>query len=229
MKRTIVIGDIHGCYDELILLLKKLNFTDADELICVGDLVDRGPKSQEVVEFFLKTPNAFSLLGNHEDKHIRIHSGELCASLSQRLCIAEWGDFLPTAIAYFKTLPLWLERKGFFLVHAGLLPFLHPNHQPRNVLIRGRMPWMDSHYDKSYGGWWKHYQGPPVVYGHKYHRDVHIENNTFGIDTGVCHGGFLTAFILDDRSFYQVRAPVDHWDIQRKNHKKKEEGLNNNH
>ena len=52
MKRTIIIGDIHGCYDELIALLKKCERKPSDEVISIGDMVDRGPKPWEVVEFF---------------------------------------------------------------------------------------------------------------------------------------------------------------------------------
>ncbi|MEC7987535.1 MAG: metallophosphoesterase [Myxococcota bacterium] len=224
MSRTIVIGDVHGCYEELMLLLKKLSFSDEDEVICVGDLIDRGPNPRAVVEFFMQHDNAHSLLGNHEDKHIRIHSGELTPALSQKICIEELGDFWHTAVAYFQRLPLWLERKGFHIVHAGILPFLRPNNQPRNVLLRGRMPWMASHYDKSHGGWWKYYNGSPVVYGHVFHREVHIENNTFGIDTGACHGGHLTAFVLDNRQMVQVRSAEDYWRIQRDQYRKKRRG-----
>ena len=107
---------------------------------------------------------------------------------------------------------MYLRRKDFWLVHAGLLPGIHPKDQPKNTLLRGRMPWMKSNYDKSFGGWWKYYSGSePVVYGHTVFHDVHIENNTYGLDTGVCHGQRLSAMILEDRTFVQVEASEDHW------------------
>lgn len=215
-SRTIVVGDIHGCFEELQTLLSQINFQEKDELISIGDLVDRGPNPREVVSFFMDTPNARAIMGNHEDKHLRIFDGELDPSFAQKICIAQLGSFYEKAIEYMRALPLYLKRKNFWLVHAGLLPNIHPKYQPKNTLLRGRMPWMKSNYDKSFGGWWKHYRGSePVVFGHTFFRDVHIENNTYGLDTGVCHGEKLSAMILEDRTIIQVDASRDHWKILR--------------
>jgi serine/threonine protein phosphatase 1 len=211
-SRTIVIGDIHACFEELQDLLDLISFTENDELISIGDLVDRGPYPKEVVTFFMKQENAHAIMGNHEDKHIRIFDGELDPSYSQIICRDQLGSFYKTAIEYFRTLPLFLRRHDFWLVHAGLLPNIPPNQQPRNTLLRGRMPWMSSNYDKSHGGWWRHYTGTDsVVYGHSVFHDVHIENNTYGLDTGVCHGQRLSAMILETRQIIQIEAREDHW------------------
>src|SRR5688572_2356350 len=109
MTRTIVIGDIHGCWDELRCLLDKCRLSDADELVSVGDLIDRGPEPGEVVRFFMGRPRTRAVLGNHEDKHMRIAAGEPIESRSQRICKAQLGDFYETAIRWFTTLPLYLE------------------------------------------------------------------------------------------------------------------------
>lgn len=74
-KRTIIIGDIHGCYTELLELLTKINFSPEDILISVGDIVDRGPDSEKVVDFFKSTPNAYVVFGNHERKICKIIEG----------------------------------------------------------------------------------------------------------------------------------------------------------
>ena len=71
-SRTIVVGDIHGCFEELQTLLASINFHEKDELISIGDLVDRGPHPKEVISFFMNTPNAYAIMGNHEDKHVRL-------------------------------------------------------------------------------------------------------------------------------------------------------------
>lgn len=71
MKSHIVIGDIHGCFDELQELLAKVAATSSDVIVSVGDLVDRGPEPGRVVEFFRTTPNTVVLMGNHERKHVR--------------------------------------------------------------------------------------------------------------------------------------------------------------
>ena len=59
-----IIGDIAGRYDELMLLLAKM--PEADLIVSVGDMVDRGPKSKEVIEFFMTNPKAYAIYGNHE-------------------------------------------------------------------------------------------------------------------------------------------------------------------
>ena len=63
-----VIGDVQGCFDELMLLLEKINFNSKnDELIFAGDLINRGPKSLEVLEFCLKNKKSIEVvLGNHD-------------------------------------------------------------------------------------------------------------------------------------------------------------------
>ena len=63
-----VIGDVQGCFDELVLLCKKIKFNpNKDKLIFAGDLVNRGPKSLEVLNFCLENKNCVtSVLGNHD-------------------------------------------------------------------------------------------------------------------------------------------------------------------
>ncbi len=72
MERTYVIGDIHGCYDRLIALMDKINIDlDSEKLVFVGDYIDRGPDSFEVVEYLInlkkKCPGIVFIKGNHED------------------------------------------------------------------------------------------------------------------------------------------------------------------
>ena len=63
-----VISDIHGCYDELIRMLEKINLEDSDTLICAGDYIDKGPKNAEVLEWIMNVPpNVILLRGNHDE------------------------------------------------------------------------------------------------------------------------------------------------------------------
>ena len=183
-----------------------------------GDLVDRGPKPKEVVQFFMNDEHAHVILGNHEDKHIRIRKGELEASLSQVICKAQLGDFYDEAVDYFESFPLYLQAHDCLIVHAGFVPNTPLEEQPRNAFLRGRMPWMKSHYDKSHGGWWEHYKGQKtIIYGHSSHPFVHIQNNTYGLDTGCCHGKTLSALILPERTIVEVNSDKDHWTEIRSN------------
>ncbi|WP_448332383.1 metallophosphoesterase [Streptomyces sp. DSM 41534] len=71
MRRTIIIGDIHGCFDELLELLDEVDIQPDDLLVSVGDLVDRGPAPGAVVRLFRERPNSVVVMGNHERKHVR--------------------------------------------------------------------------------------------------------------------------------------------------------------
>ena len=69
--QTLVIGDIHGCYEEFQSLLDKAGLTDEDSIVSVGDCVDRGPNTPAVLKFFQEEPDAKLIMGNHERKHVR--------------------------------------------------------------------------------------------------------------------------------------------------------------
>lgn len=73
----IIIGDVHGCYYTLIALLMQID-RKKDEKICfVGDLIDRGPKSKEVIDF-VKSNNHLCVKGNHEDMAVKSLNDEFC-------------------------------------------------------------------------------------------------------------------------------------------------------
>ena len=61
-----IIADIHGCYNEYINLLKKINFSDNDILYILGDVVDRGPEPIKILQDMMKRSNVFLIIGNHE-------------------------------------------------------------------------------------------------------------------------------------------------------------------
>jgi len=75
MSRTLIVGDVHGCLDELETLLDKLKPSKEDTLIFLGDLVDKGPRSADVVRLVHSLSNDLSnvtlIMGNHEEKHRR--------------------------------------------------------------------------------------------------------------------------------------------------------------
>jgi bis(5'-nucleosyl)-tetraphosphatase (symmetrical) len=120
---TYVIGDVQGCFDELQRLLKKLRFDPAaDRLWFTGDLVNRGPKSLEVLRFVRDLgERAVTVLGNH-DLHM------LAARVGGRLRRKDtFGDVLaaPDAdalLGWLRRRPLVHAEGGWLLVHAGLPP-----------------------------------------------------------------------------------------------------------
>ena len=100
MQRHIIIGDVHGCFVELQQLLAVVEASPEDVVIAVGDLVDRGPESPEVVRFFRERPNSYVIVGNHERKHIRG-----IFSYAQEITRLQFGDGYDDAVRWMRSLP----------------------------------------------------------------------------------------------------------------------------
>ena len=123
-KRILIVGDIHGCADEFRELLAMHRHPD-DTLILVGDLVNKGPKSAEVVPL-ARELGAFAVVGNHElaslaGRHAR-QGGQKPDEAAKRY---EWTDAMSEAdVEFVRTLPytLSLPLHNAIVVHAGLVP-----------------------------------------------------------------------------------------------------------
>ena len=120
---TYAIGDVQGCFDELTQLLAKVNFEKADRLWFVGDLVNRGPKSLEVLRFVRDLgARAVTVLGNH-DLHLiaqhagveRPHKGDTFRDVLDAADADELVDWL-------RKRPMVHVDGAYAMVHAGLLP-----------------------------------------------------------------------------------------------------------
>lgn len=207
-KRTFFIGDVHGCYDELLSLFDYIGLWDEDHLYFVWDLINKWPKSLEVVEFVRSRPNTWSVIGNHEyftfsvDEATRRiiekkHPGWI-SSLEKKsgnlVGLFEGTDH----IKWLTSLPTIIESEDFILVHGGL----HPDfwvETPVEIATMIRLyegkPWY------TYYRWSK-----PIIYGHWAAAWLRVTPNTIGLDTGCCFGGHLTAYCLETKEFWQVRA-----------------------
>lgn len=213
--KTIIIGDIHGCFDELLDLLATIGTTEEDRVVSVGDLIDRGPKPVEVIRFFRDRPGALALRGNHEDKHLRIATGELTPAPSQVICKEQCGPDYDEVLAYIAHLPMYLDLPEATVVHAGFDPARPADQQLPNVLMRARWPGMKFGGDPV--GWTERYRGTkPVVFGHTVFETARVVGRTFGIDTGACHGQHLTALVLPQERLVSVRARENYWSQARK-------------
>jgi bis(5'-nucleosyl)-tetraphosphatase (symmetrical) len=121
---TYAIGDVQGCYDELQALLGRVGFDRAhDRLWFVGDLVNRGPKSLEVLRFVKELGDrAVVVLGNHDLHLLTQHEG-----FERKREDDTFGDVLsaPDArelVDWVRTRPMMHVEGNFAMVHAGLLP-----------------------------------------------------------------------------------------------------------
>jgi bis(5'-nucleosyl)-tetraphosphatase (symmetrical) len=120
---TYAIGDVQGCFDELQQLLARVRFSGEDRLWFVGDLVNRGPKSLEVLRFVRELgERAVTVLGNH-DLHLvsqfegfeRPHKGDTFDDVLRASDARQLVDWL-------RTRPMMHVENGVAMVHAGLLP-----------------------------------------------------------------------------------------------------------
>ncbi len=199
---TYVIGDIHGCLVPLRRLLEKIHPRLQDQLIFIGDYIERGPQSKEVVEYLLGLPqHRIFLMGNHEKMLLDFLAGE-----DQEVFLANGGqatlrsyggdpDDIPDShLAFFQTLRRMYETPDYLFVHAGIRPMVGLAQQTlRDVL------WIRQEFFQFMGRFPK-----PVVFGHTPLRQVLLAEDRIGIDTGCVYGGKLTALRLPAREVIQV-------------------------
>ena len=218
--QKLIVGDIHGCWSEFQELLDKAGLADGDRVIALGDFVDRGPGSPRVLDFFRGQPNARAIQGNHERKHIRSSRGEVKAALSQRITRQQLGDAYSNALAFFESLPLYLEFPEANIVHGYWEPGL-PTTQQRETVLAGTMGG-EKHLRATYDHpWYELYDGDkPIIVGHhdylRNRQPFVYRDRVFGIDTSCCHGGALTGIILPDFQFVSVPSRSDYWREMRK-------------
>lgn len=207
MRRTFVVGDVHGCNAELGELLEKAGWTPKDRLVLVGDLVAKGPDSAGVVQR-ARALGALAVLGNH-DAHLlevvkkgapRGHHAEVAKTLS------------PDDVKWLLRLPLWLELadEHVIVVHGGLVPGVPLEQQDRKLLLNLRS--FDAQGQPTTrvdGGtpWAARWKGPQhVVFGHDAIRGLQQHRFATGLDTGCVYGHQLTGLWLGERRLVQVKA-----------------------
>lgn len=207
VTRTIVVGDIHGCYDELEDLLEAVNFGDKDRLISVGDLITKGPKSREVLERFMTEPRFSSVIGNHDLAIRRRWNGEKfklkpSQKATHKALKKEKDRFLP----FLNALPFMIDLETHLVVHAGIRPDVALHSQTTEDLTELRSLGPDR-TARDGTPWYSEYSGEKVVlFGHWPAPEPRRGRNAIGLDTGCVYGNKLTAYILETGEFKDVPA-----------------------
>lgn len=216
--RRLIIGDIHGCREELLELLDRAGPSGDDEIISIGDLVDRGPDSPGVVEFVRTAPRVRAVMGNHEHKHLKIARGRSEPSFSQAHARDQFTpDGYAAALAFFAGLPLYLDLPEAVLIHGCFEPG-KPLSEQRPETLLGTMAG-EAHLSRHFPApWYELYDGQkPVIAGHhdysKAGKPLVINDCVFLIDTGCCYGQALTGLILPEFRFVSVPARRNYWAI----------------
>jgi bis(5'-nucleosyl)-tetraphosphatase (symmetrical) len=117
------VGDVQGCFDELDALLGKIQFGKRDRLWLVGDLVNRGPKSLEVLRFVRALGRrAVVVLGNHDLHLVTQHEGFERARKDDTFREVLAAPDRDKLVDWLRTRPMLHAEAGYVMVHAGLLP-----------------------------------------------------------------------------------------------------------
>jgi len=207
MNRTIVVGDIHGCYDELQLLLTKADFGADDRVIAVGDLTVKGPKSREILELFSQDNRFSSVVGNHDLALVNYWKGEsVNLKPSQMKTIKELVAGGKQLLEYLTALPGYIELENHIVVHAGVRPNIPLPNQVIEDLVELRTLGPDR-TDRDGKPWYQEYNGDKVVlFGHWPSPLPRRGPKAIGLDTGCVYGYQLTAYIVEDSEFVSVNA-----------------------
>ena len=213
-KRTLIVGDVHGCIRELERLLRRAGYGEGDALIFVGDLVAKGPDSRAVVRRAMEI-GAVTVRGNHEEHLLRYRRAQLTGDPSPRvgnshrelaktLAEDEWG--------YLEAMPLFhaLPEHDALVVHAGLMPGVPLDEQTPEHLMNLRTIRPDgSGSTRLEEGvpWASRWLGPErVFFGHDAVRGLQLYPHAIGLDTGCVYGGELTALELPSMRRFSVHA-----------------------
>lgn len=236
-----IIGDVHGCLDELVELLGRLGYTvgtnaageaiDAEHpegrrVIFVGDLVDRGPSSVGVLRLAMgmtAAGHALAVPGNHEAKLIRALDGrnvKLSHGLERTMAeLAEQPEeFRVLAREWCRGLVshLMLDDGKLVVAHAGLKQAYQGRASGR---VRSFALYGDTTGETDEYGlpvrypWAEDYRGQALVaYGHTPTPTLEWVNNTLCLDTGCVFGGSLSALRYPERETVQVQARAVHYE-----------------
>lgn len=209
MSRTVVVGDIHGCYEELLALVGAVGLKESDRLVAVGDLVTKGEKSREVLELFMTDARFSSVVGNHDRALLEYWKGsrrKKDLKPSQKKCAKELEEGRERYEEFFASLPGYIDLGSHVVVHAGLRPGSRLEWQSLDDLTALRTLGPDRE-SRDGTPWYEVYDGGPVaLFGHWPSAEPRRGPRAIGLDTGCVYGYRLTAYVVETGEFHSVPA-----------------------
>jgi serine/threonine protein phosphatase 1 len=214
--RTFVIGDIHGCVDEIDRLLDTLAPAAGETVVFLGDYIDRGPASKGVIDRLLRLrregPRCVFLKGNHEDMFLGFLGeggafGEVFLANGGGATLRSYGlpsecgqvrgeQLPPEHLEFLKSLRLRSEHGDFLCVHAGL--------DPARPLLAQRdedLLWIRDEFIRQ-----PHPFPYTVLFGHTPQREVLVDLPfKIGLDTGLVYWNKLSCLELAEQQLFQIR------------------------
>lgn len=215
--RRIFIGDVHGHYDALMLLLKAISPSQDDQIYFLGDLIDRGPKSAQVVDFVMEN-NHKCLRGNHEEmlidvfrqgsKSVHALHAWLYSGGQSTLASYDEDGVSQKHIDWISQLPLYLDLGDVWLVHAGVDPNISIEEQTAEEFC-----WIRDQFHRSNE---PYFADKTIITGHTITftlpgvqpGKLAQGNGWLDIDTGAYHptSGWLTGLDWTNKLVYQIQT-----------------------
>lgn len=215
-QRVYAIGDVHGCIDRLAALHEQIADDLASRpvehttLVHLGDYVDRGTDSAQVVDWLINKPPVpadvvINLMGNHEHMMLAAIAGAdrdapglwlsnggadslLSWGIPRTVPPAQWAGRMPVQhLMFLRDLAINHRIGPYLFVHAGLQPGVPLEQQSKHDMLWIREPFLTSKAD----------HGVVVVHGHTPKREPIVLPNRIAIDTGAVLGGALTCVMLE--------------------------------
>jgi len=238
MSRTLAISDIHGCYDTFVRLLKRVSYQPGqDTLILLGDYVDRGHSSKEVMELIMEMvsyPRVIALRGNHDHRFWELMTGADFSVKDRFIHHGGWETMksycgletnaifdedsfascreaicsrFQNHLTFISKLPLYHEDDAHIYVHAGL----NPSYRDWKEQPERDFMWIREPFIHH-----KTEVSKKVVFGHSRTVDIHgsgdvwFGDDKIGIDGACSYGYQLNCLEIIDESYYVYSEPFDH-------------------
>ncbi len=220
MKRTLFIGDVHGCYDEMMKMLERVHYVPGeDDVYFTGDLINKGPDSLKVVREVVQNP-FHCVMGNHEAwllSFVKIPEEDWTEKQKRSAELLKDPFWLSEVV---KDWPLWCDTPGALLVHAGIEPGKRRLEDMNPDVLLSVRTWDGSGKDMKSAenpAWFEVATWPKtVIFGHWAAKGLVNLPGFIGLDSGCVYGKSLSAYCPEENRFYSVPAARVYAPIKKK-------------